>query len=533
MARCVRCNKFMLLKSQTGYCNDCCNAVILEDKRRREEEERQRRAEEERCRREIAERQRKEAEAERLRKAEEERQRKIEEERRRREEEELRRRKEEERQRKAAENKKLYDKAVDLMESAVGLYKIEEAIKIFSDLDDYQDSEQKLTECLYKRANILEDRKQKAEKRRKEKEQLRTEENSKETPQQQTQPQAKEQSNNETHQTSENKSTETLVFSYSNWDIALGHLPFLQSANDELSEHDGEEVINLGNQLMLKSMNPMISLDSFCVKHESDQDYTIPQIQNSKELITEIVVARRKQLLPVPYSFWTPAIVYAENEFGFALVSLSETEQWAFTMRSPITVPSLEAMKSIANLMRIEGRIFADGMLDTDENVQVFLLSINQMERIANVALSPQTNSSRVHVDAESAKKYFDQLFGYTDENEYHMLESKYEQECSLFISSFEVDKLMSRVLNSTVKAVSDESKEPSNNASPDRYPSSETKLKKTGSFYTKVVGVTFKNDDGSDRQRIIRNLNREGLLNEGTELDLIPQPENPSRCCK
>lgn len=140
--------------------------MILEDKRRREEEERQRRAEEERCRREIAERQRKEAEAERLRKAEEELQRKIEEERRRREEEELRRRKEEERQRKAAENKKLYDKAVDLMESAVGLYKIEEAIKIFSDLDDYQDSEQKLTECLYKRANILEDRKQKAEKRR-------------------------------------------------------------------------------------------------------------------------------------------------------------------------------------------------------------------------------------------------------------------------------------------------------------------------------------------------------------------------------
>ncbi len=23
MARCIRCNKFMLMKSQTGYCNDC------------------------------------------------------------------------------------------------------------------------------------------------------------------------------------------------------------------------------------------------------------------------------------------------------------------------------------------------------------------------------------------------------------------------------------------------------------------------------------------------------------------------------
>ncbi len=47
------------------------------------------------------------------------------------------------------------------------------------------------------------------------------------------------------------------------------------------------------------------------------------------------------------------------------------------------------------------------------------------------------------------------------------------------------------------------------------------------GSFHTKVVGVTFQNDDGSDRQRIIRNLVRSGDLEIGTELYLVPQPTN------
>ena len=46
--------------------------------------------------------------------------------------------------------------------------------------------------------------------------------------------------------------------------------------------------------------------------------------------------------------------------------------------------------------------------------------------------------------------------------------------------------------------------------------------------FHTKIVGVTFKNDDGSDRQRIIRNLARNGELDEGTELFFVPQPDNP-----
>ena len=48
------------------------------------------------------------------------------------------------------------------------------------------------------------------------------------------------------------------------------------------------------------------------------------------------------------------------------------------------------------------------------------------------------------------------------------------------------------------------------------------------GSFHTKIVGVTFKNEDGSDRQRIIRDLIRNEELEEGTELYLVPQPRNP-----
>ena len=48
------------------------------------------------------------------------------------------------------------------------------------------------------------------------------------------------------------------------------------------------------------------------------------------------------------------------------------------------------------------------------------------------------------------------------------------------------------------------------------------------GSFHTKIVGVTFKNEDGSDRQRIIRDLIRNEELEEGTELFFVPQPTNP-----
>lgn len=47
------------------------------------------------------------------------------------------------------------------------------------------------------------------------------------------------------------------------------------------------------------------------------------------------------------------------------------------------------------------------------------------------------------------------------------------------------------------------------------------------GCFSTKVVGVTYPNEDGSDRQTIIRNLIGRGELQAGTELFFIPQPTN------
>ncbi len=46
---------------------------------------------------------------------------------------------------------------------------------------------------------------------------------------------------------------------------------------------------------------------------------------------------------------------------------------------------------------------------------------------------------------------------------------------------------------------------------------------KKTRSFYTKVVGVTFSNDDGSDRQDIIRR-----RCDPGDELMMSSEPDNP-----
>lgn len=48
--------------------------------------------------------------------------------------------------------------------------------------------------------------------------------------------------------------------------------------------------------------------------------------------------------------------------------------------------------------------------------------------------------------------------------------------------------------------------------------------------FYTKLTGVTFCNENGNteNRQSIIRQLYRRGLLDDGTELSLRPEPNNP-----
>ena len=48
--------------------------------------------------------------------------------------------------------------------------------------------------------------------------------------------------------------------------------------------------------------------------------------------------------------------------------------------------------------------------------------------------------------------------------------------------------------------------------------------------FYTKLAGVTFSNENGNteNRQSIIRQLYHQGLLDDGTELYLKPEPNNP-----
>lgn len=71
------------------------------------------------------------------------------------------------------------------------------------------------------------------------------------------------------------------------------------------------------------------------------------------------------------------------------------------------------------------------------------------------------------------------------------------------------------------------EERNPEEKVRPQNEPT-EARLVPDLSFHTKIVGVTFKNDDGTDRQRIIRNLTRNGELEEGTELFFVPQPTNP-----
>ena len=57
--------------------------------------------------------------------------------------------------------------------------------------------------------------------------------------------------------------------------------------------------------------------------------------------------------------------------------------------------------------------------------------------------------------------------------------------------------------------------------------PIQEQSLTLKQSYHTKIVGITFTNDDGSDRQRIVRDLFRANALNIGQELKLNHEPTN------
>ena len=114
MARCARCNKFMLFKTASGYCNDCSLAIVrekeLEEQQKKLEEEKHRKAEIERIQQEERrlkeEAERRQIENERLKKEEAERRRLFEEAERKRREEEDRLKREEDKRRIEEEKQK-------------------------------------------------------------------------------------------------------------------------------------------------------------------------------------------------------------------------------------------------------------------------------------------------------------------------------------------------------------------------------------------------------------------------------------------
>ncbi len=622
MARCARCNKFMLIKTQTGYCNDCCNAVILEDKRRREAEERERKAEEERRRKAEEERRRREEE-ERRRQTEEERRlqeeedhrRKIEEERRRQEEEERRRRAEEERrqqeERKAIENKQMYDKAVEQMNSAVGLYKIEEAIKLFTQLGNYQDSKKKLSECYIKRDSIIEDRNQKAEKRRKEKEaeieQLR-EEASGNIQINDTIKQEKDMSPGEKKEAQKTYDEGVKYFSGStDPEVQKKAVPYiLKAAKSGLAIAQCQLGSMYGNgQAVEKDIEKSI----YWTQLAADQEYPMAEanlaahyysgegVKQDKEKALELY--KLSALHGDEFSQWAVGRMY-ENGEGTRKNKATARKYYLMA----ISNGSLDAFQSIV----------ADGANDkkgrnecfniVKEEFDAFFSMIKKKipvgdtlvpQGVFNPAIEAKRNGEYIKANRiymMLTLKYntlpsniaiaWIKVLGalgntkdllrlghymlYSDaphENEYSwmMMEAYIETIEDLIrqsdISSLR-DKLAAMAGEDTLSedeidiasAIKKKQEMPQVNATQPLQPTfgpspvetdladtstsvaigtaDSESLEKIGTFHTKVVGVTFKNDDGSDRQRIIRDLVRNDKLSEGVELQFVPQPTNP-----
>ena len=362
--------------------------------------------------------------------------------------------------------------------------------------------------------------------------------------------------------------TNARVFSYENWKLVYGNYPFNHALLTQLQNCDGEEVVEAGNsllgnpQFMLKSRRPVTSFGIIATRQENEDDLEEEQIKENNELATLMLASQMEIMLPIPYSFSTPALLMTENTLTFAMVSPSSDKQGFFTLQSEEEYPFGENLQSLFNEIEEDRRIFANGFLDTEEKEQVYLLNLDQLRRYAN-ALVAAKRWHLLELDEENANRYFGYLFGFTDEYEMEEAKNQYEEECRSILEAIgneeyavrqdiirerqeEAERRMAEIRRQEEARRRDEElrrleEERRRNEALKRQEEERRKqaellrfqsgsLRRVNTFYTKLAGVTYSNTGSNteSRQRIIRDLSRTGKLDRGQELRLVQEPTNP-----
>ena len=368
----------------------------------------------------------------------------------------------------------------------------------------------------------------------------------------------------------ENQRDETTsrFFSYKNWKLVYGNYPFNHLLLTQLQNCDGEEVVEAGNsllgnpQFMLKSRRPVTNFGIIATRQENENDLEEEQIRANNELATLILAAQMEIMLPIPYSFRTPALLMTEDTLTFAMVSPSSEKQGFFTLQSDEEYPFSENLQSLFNEMEEDRRIFANGFLDNEDKEQVYILNLDQLQRYANALVAPKRRNL-LEIDEENANKYFGFLFGFTDEYVMEEAKSQYEEECLAILGAIgneeyavhqdiirerqeEAERRMAELRRQEearrraeeLRRLEEERQrnEALRRQEEERRRQAELQRAQTGSlrrvntFHTKLAGVTYSNSGSNieSRQKIIRDLLRAGRLGTGQELRLVQEPTNP-----
>lgn len=234
-----------------------------------------------------------------------------------------------------------------------------------------------------------------------------------------------------------NKSNETSIFSFANWDFIYGHFPFRRAEREILNSLDGREVISLENdEYYLKEKGPSIVLNKLATKKRGEDDLTTEKLKAEPELSYQYSIIQKRELTLIPFTFSTPVAVLNRNSRGIFLgmgniVGVNSEGYFEFT----ITTRPFASDVVYDGVMH---RPLCDGFIQSNDKLMVYLFRpdwfMKQVEKWvlikkASQAITPPS------IDLLNADKYYSQLTsGISNQSECQQCAKKYESECENLI---------------------------------------------------------------------------------------------------
>lgn len=223
-----------------------------------------------------------------------------------------------------------------------------------------------------------------------------------------------------------------MIFSFSNWDLTYGHFPFHRKTREELKIYDGYDVKEINAVgYYIEKLGPFPLFDRIAVKYPGEHDITGMDLRNNQQLFERYIGIQRKEIMPIPYSFSTPiAIIDRTQQVHYIamgnLCGMDDDGYFEFVIQTDPVETDL--------IMEIVGdRPFCDGFLQNNDNYLVYYMRVDQLveaiETAKNAAFSNDAGTVPM-IDYHLADKYYEQLFGFTNEGQFKILSDQYESQC-------------------------------------------------------------------------------------------------------